>query len=123
MAGIRQKGTKIETMVAAVLRDLGLHYRKNIKSLAGSPDFASRWAVFVHGCFGIITPAAGKRPYPNPTLSFGRQNFARISAGTHARPVLCDAQGYRVVVIREYQKDRIRDKLSNILETRSVDAG
>jgi G:T-mismatch repair DNA endonuclease (very short patch repair protein) len=42
MAGIRQKGTKIETTVASELRELGLHYRKNVKSLAGSPDFVNR---------------------------------------------------------------------------------
>jgi G:T-mismatch repair DNA endonuclease (very short patch repair protein) len=42
MARIRQKGTKIETIVATELRDLGAHYRKNVKTLPGSPDFANR---------------------------------------------------------------------------------
>lgn len=33
---------------------LGSRYRRNVKSLPGSPDFANvrrGWAVFVHGCF------------------------------------------------------------------------
>ena len=54
MAGIRQKGTKVERVVATVLRELALHYRKNVKQLPGSPDFANRsrrWAIFVNGCF------------------------------------------------------------------------
>lgn len=54
MRRVRQKGTKPEMIVGAALRSLGLAYRKNVRALPGSPDFANRrgrWAVFVNGCY------------------------------------------------------------------------
>lgn len=54
MAKVKQSRTTPEERVAAALRDLGLAYRRNVKSLPGKPDFANRskgWAVQVHGCF------------------------------------------------------------------------
>lgn len=54
MAKVRQSRTTPEERVAAALRDLGLAYRRNVKSLPGKPDFANRskgWAIQVHGCF------------------------------------------------------------------------
>ena len=54
MRRVRQRDTKPEQDVAAALRELGLRFRRNVRALPGSPDFANRarhWAVFVHGCF------------------------------------------------------------------------
>lgn len=54
MAKVRQSRTTPEERVAAALRDLGLAYRRHVKSLPGRPDFANRskgWAIQVHGCF------------------------------------------------------------------------
>lgn len=54
MANVRQARTTPEERVARALRDLGLAYRRNVKTLPGKPDFANRskgWAVQVHGCF------------------------------------------------------------------------
>ncbi len=54
MAKVRQSRTTPEERVAEALRDLGLAYRRNVKSLPGKPDFANRskgWAIQVHGCF------------------------------------------------------------------------
>lgn len=54
MAQVRQSRTTPEERVAVALRDLGLAYRRNVKSLPGKPDFANQskgWAIQVHGCF------------------------------------------------------------------------
>tara|TARA_R110000787_G_scaffold133599_1_gene246017 strand:+ start:87 stop:485 length:399 start_codon:yes stop_codon:yes gene_type:complete len=54
MARVKQSRTAPEQRVATALRDLGLAYRRNVKTLPGKPDFANRsrgWAVLVHGCF------------------------------------------------------------------------
>jgi DNA mismatch endonuclease (patch repair protein) len=54
MARVPQKRTSAEERVAAALRRLGMRYRRNVKSLPGSPDFANvsrGWAIQVHGCF------------------------------------------------------------------------
>lgn len=54
MRAVRQRRTRPERAVQAILRDLGVHYRLNHTGLPGRPDFANRsrgWAMFVHGCF------------------------------------------------------------------------
>jgi DNA mismatch endonuclease Vsr len=126
MAGIRQRGTKIETVVAIVLRELGLHYRKNVKRLPGSPDFANRsgrWAIFVNGCFWHHHTGCRKATVPKSNADFWTTKF-RDNRRRDARAIgRLRQEGYRVVIIWECQKDRVRAKLTKILEARSVDAG
>lgn len=125
MARIRQKGTKIEVAVALVLRDLGLHYRKNVRKLPGSPDFANRskrWAVFVHGCFWHHHAGCHRATVPKSNRRFWVNKF-RDNKRRDARSVrLLRREGYRVVVIWECQEQRIRDKLTKILETGGVNS-
>jgi DNA mismatch endonuclease Vsr len=126
MAGIRQKQTKIETAVAITLRDFGLHYRKNVKGLPGSPDFANRsarWAIFVNGCFWHHHAGCRKATVPKSNTKFWIMKFRdnRLRDARAIRSLQRD--GYRVVTIWECQIDRIAPKLGKILESRSVDAG
>lgn len=54
MARVRQAGTGPELRVAAALRMAGHGYRKNVRRLPGTPDFANgrrKWVVFVNGCY------------------------------------------------------------------------
>jgi DNA mismatch endonuclease (patch repair protein) len=54
MKRVRQHKTHVEDVVAAALCAHKLRYRRNVKTLPGSPDFANKskgWAVFVNGCF------------------------------------------------------------------------
>lgn len=124
MAGIRQKGTKIETAVAITLRELGLRYRKNVKQLAGSPDFANRsgrWAIFVNGCFWHHHSGCPRATVPKSNTEFWMIKF-RDNQRRDARAIRrLRKEGYRVLVIWECQEDRIRAKLSKILKPRSVD--
>lgn len=125
MARIRQKGTKIEAAVASALRDLGLHYRKNVRKLPGSPDFANRskrWAVFVHGCFWHHHTGCYKATIPKSNRRFWLQKF-RDNKRRDARSArLLRREGYRVLVIWECQERRIRDKLTKILEPGRVNS-
>ena len=119
MARIRQKGTKIEAAVASALRDLGLHYRKNVRKLPGSPDFANRskrWAVFVHGCFWHHHTGCYRATIPKSNRGFWLQKFRDNKRRDARSAQLLRRQGYRVVVIWECQEGRIRDKLTKILE-------
>lgn len=54
MSKVRRAKTKPEEIVAATLRKMGASYRRNVRSLPGTPDFANQskgWVVQVHGCF------------------------------------------------------------------------
>jgi DNA mismatch endonuclease (patch repair protein) len=54
MRAVRTRHTAPERALAAMLRELGVIFRRHVKDLAGTPDFyfpAIGTAVFVHGCF------------------------------------------------------------------------
>jgi DNA mismatch endonuclease (patch repair protein) len=77
---VRQKDTAAEREVASVLRSLGLSYRKNVRSLPGSPDFANRrgrWAVFVHGCYWHHHTGCDRATVPKANRAFWIEKFTR----------------------------------------------
>ena len=54
MSKVRQNGTDIERSVAHQLRLRGIRFRRNVRTLAGSPDLVftkSKLAVFIDGDF------------------------------------------------------------------------
>ena len=54
MGRVRRSGTDLEQTVAAALRKLGYHFRRNVRELPGTPDFAHKGmhkAIFVNGCY------------------------------------------------------------------------
>lgn len=78
MQRVRQKGTPAEIAVARACRELGLHYRLNVRSLPGSPDLANktkRWAIFVHGCFWHQHEGCQKATMPKRNARFWRDKF------------------------------------------------
>jgi DNA mismatch endonuclease (patch repair protein) len=104
MQRVRQRGTPAEKIVAEVCRDLGLHYRLNIKSLPGSPDLANksqRWAIFVHGCFWHQHPDCFKATMPKRNAKFWRQKFAANRERDARKVELLRSMGFRVAVVWE----------------------
>lgn len=104
MAGIRQSGTRIEIAVAARLRQLGLAYRKNVKSLPGSPDFANRsrkWAIFVNGCFWHHHRGCGRATIPRTNTDFWREKFKRNRSRDAEKVGALRKIGFRVVILWE----------------------
>jgi DNA mismatch endonuclease Vsr len=126
MGRVRQTGTKIETLVAKELRDSGIHYRKNVRRLPGSPDFANssrRWAIFVNGCFWHHHTACRKATVPKSNAEFWITKF-RANRQRDARAVSrLRADGYHVALVWECQVEHIRQKLAKILEAGRVDSG
>lgn len=113
MAKVRQSKTKPEEAVAAALRKLGVRYRRNLKSLAGKPDFSNRskgWVVQVHGCFWHQHNCKrGTMPAHN------REEWEAKFAANKARDRLVDealrGRGFRVLTIWECEaKDSARLK-------------
>lgn len=54
MSNVRQKGTDIELLVCRELRTRGYRFRRNVRTLPGSPDMVfskDKLAVFVDGDF------------------------------------------------------------------------
>ena len=117
MRRVRQKGTAAEKVVASACRELGLRYRRNVKSLPGSPDLANkthRWAIFVHGCFWHRHPRCGKATTPKRNAAFWREKFEtnRIRDARKARQLR--RAGYRIIVIWQCETEN-RERLKTIL--------
>ena len=57
MAKVKQKNTGPEQVVGKFLFSKGFRYRKNVKSLPGSPDIVLvkyKTVIFVHVVFGMV---------------------------------------------------------------------
>lgn len=124
MQRVRQRGTPAEKIVAEVCRDLGLHYRLNVKSLPGSPDLANksaRWAIFVNGCFWHQHRGCKKATMPKRNGDFWREKFAANRRRDAKKARALRAAGYRVVIVWECQdRLRLRQRLSELRKPRVV---
>jgi DNA mismatch endonuclease (patch repair protein) len=121
MARVRQRGTSAELTVAHVLRTLRAGYRMNVRSLAGSPDFANKkrkWAIFVQGCYWHHHTACPRATIPRTNRSFWRDKFS-ANRRRDARAVrTLRREGFRVVLVWECQvadADRLQERLQRSL--------
>lgn len=129
MQRVRQKGTPAEALVAEVCRELGMHYRLNVKSLPGSPDLANkahRWAVFVNGCYWHHHKGCALGSMPTANADFWRDKFAANRSRDARKIRQLRADGYRVVVIWQCEtRDRpaLRDRLSYLRKAGRIKPG
>jgi DNA mismatch endonuclease (patch repair protein) len=124
MKRVKQRGTQVESTVGTALRRAGLSYRKNVRSLPGTPDFANRskgWALFVNGCFWHRHTNCARSKIPTRNRDFWQEKF-RANRRRDARKIRELRQlGLRVVVVWECE---VRDPaaLAARLSTRQVRA-
>jgi DNA mismatch endonuclease Vsr len=123
MAGIRQAKTRPEALVAADLRAMGIRYRRNVRSLPGSPDFANvsrRWAIFVNGCFWHQHTGCRRATIPKSNAAFWQEKF-RANRARDARAINhLRARGFKVLVVWECSVRHQSARLRQILEPRGV---
>jgi DNA mismatch endonuclease (patch repair protein) len=104
MRRVRQRGTKPEDEVAAVLRDLGICFRRNVSTLPGSPDFANKtrkWAIFVNGCFWHRHKGCVRATTPKHNRAFWLAKFAANVVRDKAKTRLLRGMKFKVIVIWE----------------------
>jgi DNA mismatch endonuclease (patch repair protein) len=126
MARVRQKATGPERIVAVALRRAGLAYRLNVRSLAGSPDFANRtrrWAIFVQGCFWHHHTGCRRATTPTNNRQFWIEKF-HANRRRDARAIReLRRCGYRVATIWECEArdpEKLEARISRIFEPRRV---
>ncbi|TBW39186.1 DNA mismatch endonuclease Vsr [Siculibacillus lacustris] len=101
---VRQRGTAPEEAVAAALRAAGLAYRRNVRALPGSPDFANRqrgFAIFVNGCFWHAHRGCRRATVPKNNRDFWVAKFAANRRRDAAAIRALRRLGFRVLVIWE----------------------
>jgi DNA mismatch endonuclease (patch repair protein) len=84
----------------------GIRFRRNVRSLPGSPDLVNktrRFAIFVHGCFWHRRPGCRKATTPKTNIEFRLNNFLANLERDSRKEESPRAIGYNVQVIWEYE--------------------
>ena len=127
MQRVRQRGTPAENIVAAACRDIGIHYRRNVKSLPGTPDLANqsgRWAIFVNGCFWHGHRGCAMATVPKRNGDFWREKFMANRRRDAIKARALRARGFRVLIVWECETADVvtlRRRLSKLRKTRIVE--
>lgn len=125
MAGIRQAKTGPEAIVAAQLRAIGICYRRNVRSLPGSPDFANvsrRWVVFVNGCFWHQHTGCKRATVPKSNTEFWQGKFEANRARDARAITRLRAMGFKVLIVWECRAELQAERLRQVLEARGVNS-
>ncbi len=108
MQRVRQRKTAPEERVARILRDLGIAYRRNVRTLPGSPDFANRsrgWALFVNGCYWHHHTGCRRATTPKSNRDFWERKFADNRRRDARKIRELRAAGLRVLIVWECELD------------------
>jgi DNA mismatch endonuclease Vsr len=123
LAAQKQADTKVELQVGAILKSLGVRYRKNVRSLPGSPDFANatrRWAVFVNGCFWHHHRRCKRATVPRNNRQFWETKF-KANRARDARAILdLRKRGYKILIVWECEVENLDSRLRKVFESRGV---
>jgi DNA mismatch endonuclease (patch repair protein) len=120
MRRIGRENTRAEQEVARALREINVRFRRNVKTLPGSPDFANqarRWAIFVHGCFWHRHQACVRTTTPTRNRDFWLEKFEANKKRDRKKARLLRDMGFSVLTIWECQSgDRflVRRRLARL---------
>jgi DNA mismatch endonuclease (patch repair protein) len=79
-------------------------YRRNVRTLPGSPDFANkskRWAIFVNGCFWHHHKTCARGTIPTRNREFWVEKFAANRRRDARMIAALRAIGFNVAIIWE----------------------
>ena len=118
MSHIRSTNSRPEEIVRKYLFSRGLRYRKNVRSLPGTPDIVLkkyRTVVFVNGCFWHHHDC-GRFFWPATKKEYWRNKIDRNTERDKENYDLLTAQGWQVLIIWECQlKKKVSDRQLQIL--------
>ncbi|WP_454916244.1 very short patch repair endonuclease [Xanthobacter sediminis] len=123
MRQVRRRDTAPEVLVGRILRRLGLSYRKDVRGLPGTPDFANRsrrWAVFVNGCFWHRHTGCPRGAPPKSNIDFWAPKLARNRARDAQAIRALRRAGFTVAVVWECRIDEADDHLRRTVSKRDA---
>ena len=121
MAKISGKETKPEILVRKYLFSQGFRYRKNVKSLPGSPDIILpkyKTAIFIHGCFWHGHEGCKRSKLPKTNKVFWRNKINATQNRDFRKVAQLKEMGWKVIKIWqcEINTKKMRDeRLMNLL--------
>lgn len=121
MSRVKNKRTSPEESVAGLLRQLGIRYRRNVRSLQGQPDFCIKSAkviVFVNGCFWHGHHNCKRAGLPTTNLEFWKEKIETNKRRDRRVARNLRKEGWRVITIwqcRLRRPDRVLNTLRRYL--------
>ena len=104
MSRIHGKDTSIEVSVRRWLFHKGYRFRKNVKTLPGSPDIVLRpykTVIVIHGCFWHHHSGCKKATTPKTRTDFWQEKFDKNVANDIRNQFQLKEMGYNVIVLWE----------------------
>ena len=122
MSKVRSKNTKPEETVRKYLFSKGFRYRKNVKTLPGSPDIVLpkyKTVIFVNGCFWHGHNCS-KGKLPETRKEFWEYKINANIQRDKKNYELLKKQGWKVIVVWECElkSKKIREKTLKNLENK-----
>ena len=119
MSMIKGKNTKPEELVRKYLFSQGFRYRKNVRTLPGSPDIVLpkyKTVIFVNGCFWHGHKGCRYFVWPENNADFWREKITTNIQRDVRKIALLEQAGWRVRVIWECElkKGKAETVLANL---------
>ena len=106
MSRIRNRDTRPEMLVRALVHRMGYRYRLHRKDLPGRPDLvfpARRKIIFVHGCFFHLHDCRYGRVTPKQNAEFWRVKRLSNVERDRRNAAALEGDGWRVLEVWECQ--------------------
>lgn len=119
MSMIKGKNTKPEELVRKYLFSQGFRYRKNVRTLPGSPDIVLpkyKTVIFVNGCFWHGHEGCKYFVWPENNADFWREKITTNIQRDANKTTLLEQAGWRVIVVWECElkKGKAEEVLANL---------
>ena len=119
MSRIKGKNTKPEELVRKYLFSQGFRYRKNVRTLPGSPDIVLpkyKTAIFVNGCFWHGHVGCKYFVWPENNAEFWRKKITANIERDSRNIKLLEQTGLRVLIVWECElkKGKAETVLANL---------
>lgn len=104
MSRIKGKKTKLEELVAKYLFSQGFRYRRNVKSLPGTPDIVLKkykTVIFVNGCFWHMHEGSRYFVWPKNNADFWKEKLFANKKRDDEKIKQLESLGWHVITIWE----------------------
>lgn len=121
MSRIKGKNTKPEDIVAKYLFVHGFRYRRNVKTLPGTPDIVLKkykTVIFVNGCFWHAHEGCRYFVLPEENREFWNEKLLRNRERDAEKQKQLQELGWNVIVIWECElkNNKIKETLDTLKE-------
>lgn len=111
MSKIRSKDTYIELIARKYLFSRGFIYRKNVRTLPGTPDIVLKkynTVIFINGCFWHHHQGCKRAGIPKTNIEYWQNKISKNTKNGQNINSQLISMGWKVIVIWECELSKLR---------------